>query len=62
MEHIPLASATQKSDIRRIIGEKNANNIPLTEEEKKIALLYYTEEQIRCIKHFTVECSLRTNP
>jgi hypothetical protein len=49
----------ERKEIRKLIGEKNAKNIPLTEEEMKIALQYYTEEQIRCIKHFTIECSIR---
>jgi hypothetical protein len=50
----------ERKEIRKIIGEKNAKNIPLTEQEKKIALQYYTEEQIKCIQHFKLECSLNS--
>jgi len=46
-----------KNEIRKIIGKKNAKGIPLTEQEKKEALRYYTEEQIGCIKHFKITCS-----
>ncbi len=51
--------AMEKHQIRKIVGEKNAKGIPLTEEEKNIALKFYTEEEIQCIKHFVVKCNIK---
>jgi len=46
------------TEITNIIGEKNENQIPLTEEEMRIALQFYTEKQIRQIKHTILTCSV----
>lgn len=46
-----------KTEIHKIIGEKNGNNVPLTEEEMKIALQYFTENEIKSITFRKILCS-----
>lgn len=46
-----------KTEIHKIIGEKNGSNIPLTEEEMRIALQYFTEQEIKSISFRKILCS-----
>lgn len=46
-----------KNEIHKIVGEKNGSNLPLTKEEKEIALQYFTEQEIKSIVIRKLMCS-----